>query len=715
MNVLNTTAKAVKMFDAIARRFENLFKALNQRSKVKIVGQLTELRIPSKLSKVKLTGKLSDMKLPNKFSKVKIKGQLIQLKIPNKFLKVKLKGQLTELKVPSKLSKVKLMGQLTDLKVPTKLTKIKLSGQLSALKQSNKATNSATAKKTGGKGTNKATDAAEKKGLKLPGFVNLQNAKSLISSTMGAGMKQQQTKGAFIARAGNTQLGSAIYDQVAKQAMQYGQNTDTALSSAMNFTPATLDPKKLTDLNKLAMRLAQMNPEKGLEGAAASMMGLFKGDSASMVEDFGMGNKTVESSTALKAAKAGDVNGFIKGMDELLNKRNMTEKAFDNMMKSPSAQWQSAINSFKFNLGLAGQMGLEAFGPLITMITEAFNSGKFTPFFSMLGKGLYAAVTAVTWLAQGFMGMIDYLSANLPKITGFILAGLVVALWMVVAPLLSQAAAWFLTNLPILLAIGAVALFIFDIQQMGVSTEQIVGAIVGIFYSLFALLKNFIVMLWNIFVSFKEFLLNVFKDPVYATKKLFLDLGKSIAGFLDSAINGAVEGLNFLIDAINKIPGVSVPLIPEVNLTKWLDQIELTSDKDVVDLSNEKMKYEDLGEAFNTGFNKGEGLMDSMKSMKNPFNLDTKYEGPITAVDKINKVGEVGSVKDTVEVSGEDLATMRELAEMKNIQNFVQMTPSVNVQTGDIRQESDINSIVARIEQELTEQIVSSAQGVYGT
>ncbi|MNP78365.1 hypothetical protein D3C76_1759580 [compost metagenome] len=58
---------------------------------------------------------------------------------------------------------------------------------------------------------------------------------------------------------------------------------------------------------------------------------------------------------------------------------------------------------------------------------------------------------------------------------------------------------------------------------------------------------------------------------------------------------------------------------------------------------------------------------------------------------------------------------MRELAEMKNIQNFVQMTPSVNVQTGDVRQESDINTIVARIEQVLTEQIVSSAQGVYGT
>ncbi|MNP86636.1 hypothetical protein D3C76_1869920 [compost metagenome] len=58
------------------------------------------------------------------------------------------------------------------------------------------------------------------------------------------------------------------------------------------------------------------------------MMDLFKGESSSMVDDFGMGESSVEASAALKAGKAGDINGFIKGMDELLNKRNMTEQAF---------------------------------------------------------------------------------------------------------------------------------------------------------------------------------------------------------------------------------------------------------------------------------------------------------------------------------------------------------------------------------------------------
>src|SRR5690606_33138120 len=44
--------------------------------------------------------------------------------------------------------------------------------------------------------------------------------------------------------------------------------------------------------------------------------------------------------------------------------------------------------------------------------------------------------------------------------------------------------------------------------------------------------------------------------------------------------------------------------------------------------------------------------------------------------DSIDKVNEGGSINDTVDISSEDLQTLRELAEMKNIQNFVSVTPT---------------------------------------
>jgi len=56
---------------------------------------------------------------------------------------------------------------------------------------------------------------------------------------------------------------------------------------------------------------------------------------------------------------------------------------------------------------------------------------------------------------------------------------------------------------------------------------------------------------------------------------------------------------------------------------------------------------------------------------------------------------------------------MRELAEMKSIQNFVTLRPSVRVQTGPISKEVDVETVIARIEEALNEQIASSAKGVF--
>ncbi|MDF2925886.1 MAG: hypothetical protein K0R57_4800 [Paenibacillaceae bacterium] len=538
-------------------------------------------------------------------------------------------------------------------------------------------------------------------------LLNFENGKKLFSSTVGGAMEQQQTRENFSVRTGNAQLGNAIYDQVAKQALQYGQNVGEAESSASSFMTYTMDPAKLTQMNKLAMRLSKLGPEEGLQGASLSMNELLSGDASSISEKFHIGSKSIESSGVLKAAKAGNVDGFIKGMDKLLNKQNMTEQAFEKMMESPSAQWQKAINLFKFNLGLAGQMALKAFGPMITTINEAFESGKLKSFFIALSTGLYLVVSLASWLVNAFFRFFDLVSAYLPEITTALGVGLVAALWSMVAPILAQAGAWLLANWPILLVMAAVGMLVFMLGKMGVTTDQIVGVVIGLFFSLFATLSNLVAAFWNILVSIGEFFANLFKDPVYAVKKLFYDLVKNIAEFFGNLINGIVTGLNKIIGMINKVSGKPIPLIPEIS-NDWVESLKPTTDKDVHDFSNSKMEFKDTVAAFRSGYSKGPGFLDSMGSAFD--GLNSTYGGKIPNVEK---VGEVGKINDTVDISSEDLKTMRELAEMKNIQNFVSLTPSVQVTTGPVGQESDINTIVARIETMLTEQIASSAQGVY--
>ncbi len=81
---------------------------------------------------------------------------------------------------------------------------------------------------------------------------------------------------------------------------------------------------------------------------------------------------------------------------------------------------------------------------------------------------------------------------------------------------------------------------------------------------------------------------------------------------------------------------------------------------------------------------------------------------------EIDKVKKVGKIEDKVDISSEDLKIMRDLAEMKTIQNFVTLTPTVSITTGDIRNGEDLDSMISKIETEITNQIQASAQGTYG-
>lgn len=97
-------------------------------------------------------------------------------------------------------------------------------------------------------------------------------------------------------------------------------------------------------------------------------------------------------------------------------------------------------------------------------------------------------------------------------------------------------------------------------------------------------------------------------------------------------------------------------------------------------------------------------------------NIDKINYEPITPtkVDNIGKVDSVGKIEEPVEIGSEDIKVMRELAEMRHVQNFVTLTPTVQVTTGNINHSTDINTIINQIENKLEEQFIGAAQGVYG-
>ncbi|RED64672.1 hypothetical protein [Cohnella lupini] len=188
-------------------------------------------------------------------------------------------------------------------------------------------------------------------------------------------------------------------------------------------------------------------------------------------------------------------------------------------------------------------------------------------------------------------------------------------------------------------------------------------------------------------------------------------------------INGFIDGVNIFLSGINKVVnavGSFLGIKAEANLE--LERID--SSKFKAGLQN------GIKDTFNTiadateDFNVDKAALHLDKLSKPsgekpaiPENPDMKKwdAGSAATADipRVGEVGRIGKIDDTVDVSSEDLKTMRELAEIKSIQNFVTLTPTVQVQTGDIQNEVDVNEMLKRIEEAMTKEITSSAQGVY--
>lgn len=535
-------------------------------------------------------------------------------------------------------------------------------------------------------------------------YVSIAAAKGLFESVMGGAMEQQQMLSTFVARSGSEALGNAIYDAITKQALAAGQDVQQALSGTMSFMSSTLDPKQLAQLNKLSMRLAKLNPMEGLEGAAFSMKELLSGDYTSIVERFNIGRGTIKNSDALKAGKAGDIEGFIKGMDKLLVQQNLSEKAFSKMLDSPAAKWQKLVNTFKFNLAQAGNAAVNAFAPLFDVINKAFASGQFDQFFGSIQAGM-------SMIAKVTSNVVQFLINNWDLVKNTLLVLGVVA----AAVAVGFAVDWIIAVWPLALIVAGIIAIITILNKFGISTGQVVAFVVGIFYAMFAQLNNWIAGFWNVILDFVEFFANIFIDPVYAIKKLFYDLWNDIGKYFVDLINKLVDGLNWLIEKTNSITGSTISAIQYMKMEDGPQKP--TTDKDVLDFSKYRMQSMDVLKAFNSGKTAANDLTKSisnfsLKGTAQPYTVPKmpKQNGNIG---NVGKVGKVGKIEDKVDISSEDLKVMRDIAEMKSIQNFVTLTPTVQVKTGDINNGADVDTIIKKIGDHLEEQFVSTAQGVY--
>lgn len=291
-----------------------------------------------------------------------------------------------------------------------------------------------------------------------------------------------------------------------------------------------------------------------------------------------------------------------------------------------------------------------------------------------------------------------------------------------------------LGSITLAIRIASIAQDLFNTSMKASPFVLIASLIVGVIVALMSLWQTNdefaagFMRAWNGLLNFFDKIPIFFAKVDMAISTALMDMKIVVLGIFEDMVNGVIDGVNWLINALNSILGLNMNTISAVNFTTdkkieadarkkakqdAIQQMEdnaslkaLEREQKVIDMLNEREAKRALLEektqlSYTPILVGEEGQLGS-----NTVN---------TNIDNINKIGEVGKIRDTVDISSEDIKLMRELAEMQSIQNFVTLTPTVSVQTGDIHNEQNVDTIINRIKTALETDIASSAQGVYST
>ncbi|MEK4878932.1 hypothetical protein MKX34_11800 [Paenibacillus sp. FSL R5-0636] len=612
------------------------------------------------------------------------------------------------------------------------------------------------------------------KGL-VAAYLSLASAKALFEKTVGGAMEQQKMEDMFKARTGDAEIGKAMFDKFKDEALAAGQDVTKSLQSTLSFFSTTQNTDQLSQLNNLAQRLNAFDSAgNGIEGAAFALKEAMSGDIVSLAERFNMSKSDIRAFNIDDLGKAGNMEGFIKAFDQLLEKQQMGQKAFDTMMASPAKQVEVLGNNLRSTLADAGGAAVQSLMPLISMINTAFQDGTFQPFFDGLS-------TALDWVVQNAIRVLDiateiynFFSSNwttiAPIITG--LAG-AFALWKGVV--IASNVVMGIQNLLMGIAKARQAYLAGATLAQAAATTTATGAQVGLNAAILAnpltwviviiiavvaaiyFLVKWLINLWKTNDQFAagmmrawNAILNFFDQvPIF-----FMKVGYGIADafgyakveslkLMEDLANGAIDRLNKLIEKLNGLKFVSIKAIGHVEFAtgaaaeeeaarqqraakitaaengaaKTAAEREAKVQKMLEDRADKRAKDQTAKEAEELAKqNKNKEAAEGYDFSKWDSTHTGAGNGSATDNDKKNKlkkVDKVGKVEKPIDISKEDLKVMRDVAEMKNIQNFVTLTPTIQVKTGPVHNETNVDSIVSKITKKLNEDIVSTAKGVY--
>ena len=230
------------------------------------------------------------------------------------------------------------------------------------------------------------------------------------------------------------------------------------------------------------------------------------------------------------------------------------------------------------------------------------------------------------------------------------------------------------------------------------------------------------------------------------------DMKVNVLTILQNMVNGAIDIINKFIGLLNKIPGVSIDAVEQVTfattakaeneaakqaradaLNKYESDIKAAQAQRDATYSAAKKELADATAALSKTYANAKAEAAQAKSdvgataalsktYANAKAEAAQAKSDVGATDwnvdgtndvgKVDSVGSVGKIDSDVNIADEDLKFLRDVAEMRYVQNFVTLTPTVAVEA-QISEKVDVDEVVERIESKLEDEFTAAAEGVY--
>lgn len=280
----------------------------------------------------------------------------------------------------------------------------------------------------------------------------------------------------------------------------------------------------------------------------------------------------------------------------------------------------------------------------------------------------------------------------------------------------------------VIAAIYAVVAAINKITGSSISaTGVIVGALTtavafiwNLFLGLLDLVLGVINAMVNPWISFANFFANLFNDPIGAIVHLFGDFADSILGVIESiakaldkvfgsnlagAVQGWRSGLSGMVEKVANQYGNG-------SYEKVAEELNLSSES----LGLKRWEY---GDAWNTGYNWGQGIENSIGNLGNSLKSTVDDTMSSLNMDSIptnaaTTANNTGKINDAISSTEEDLKYLRDIAETETINRFTTAEIKVEMTNNNtINNEMDIDGVVDHLANGVNEAMEKAAEGVH--